>query len=53
MQLDREDAIRTAIESAPPETVIVLTGKGRENYQKRGTDYVPVISDVDLVRRYL
>jgi UDP-N-acetylmuramyl tripeptide synthase len=53
MLLDREDAIRTAIGSAPPETVIVLTGKGRENYQKRGTDYVPVISDVDLVRRYL
>lgn len=53
MLLDREEAIRTAIESAPPETVIVLTGKGRENYQKRGTDYVPVISDVDLVRRYL
>ncbi|HCU08089.1 MAG TPA: UDP-N-acetylmuramyl peptide synthase, partial [Clostridiales bacterium] len=50
---DREEAIRTAIRNAPPETVIVMTGKGRENYQKRGTEYVTVESDVELVQKYL
>jgi UDP-N-acetylmuramoyl-L-alanyl-D-glutamate--2,6-diaminopimelate ligase len=51
--LDREEAIRTAIEGAAENTVIVMTGKGRENYQKRGTEYVPVESDVELVAKYL
>jgi len=50
---DRAEAIRTAIRNAPPETVIVMTGKGRENYQKRGTEYVTVESDVELVQKYL
>ena len=50
---DREEAIRTAIASAPAETVIVMTGKGRENYQKRGTEYETVASDVELVQKYL
>lgn len=51
--LDREKAIRAAIRQAPPKTVIVMTGKGRELYQKRGKDYVPVESDVQLVEKYL
>jgi UDP-N-acetylmuramyl-tripeptide synthetase len=51
--LDREQAIRTAIASAKPKTVIVMTGKGRELYQKRGREYVPVPSDVQLVEKYL
>jgi UDP-N-acetylmuramyl-tripeptide synthetase len=50
---DREEAIRTSIEHAPPRTVIIMTGKGRENYQKRGTEYVTVESDVSLVQKYL
>ncbi len=50
---DREEAIRLAIGNAPPETVIVMTGKGRENYQKRGTEYEAVESDVELVQKYL
>ncbi|HPF18332.1 MAG TPA: UDP-N-acetylmuramoyl-L-alanyl-D-glutamate--2,6-diaminopimelate ligase [Bacillota bacterium] len=50
---DREEAIRTAIDNASPETVLVMTGKGRENYQKRGTEYVTVDSDVELVQKYL
>lgn len=51
--LDREQAIRTAIASAKPKTVLVMTGKGRELYQKRGKEYVPVPSDVQLVEKYL
>ncbi|MBR2001035.1 MAG: UDP-N-acetylmuramyl-tripeptide synthetase [Firmicutes bacterium] len=50
---DREECIRTAIEQAEPGTVILLTGKGRETRQKRGTRYEDVRSDVDLVKKYL
>lgn len=51
--IDREEAIRKAIENAAPNTVLVITGKGRELYQKRGKEYVPVESDVQLVEKYL
>lgn len=50
---DREECIRRAIEEAEPDTVILLTGKGRETRQKRGTLYVETPSDVELVKRYL
>jgi len=50
---DREECIRRAIEEAEPGTVILLTGKGRETRQKRGTRYVETPSDVELVKRYL
>ncbi|WP_130863929.1 Mur ligase family protein [Bacilliculturomica massiliensis] len=50
---DREEAIRAAIAQAPENTVILLTGKGRETRQKRGTAYVDCPSDVDLVEKYL
>lgn len=51
--IDREEAIRKAIENAQPNTVLVMTGKGRELYQKRGKEYVPIESDVQLVEKYL
>ncbi len=50
---DREEAIKTAIEEAKPATVILLTGKGRETRQKRGSRYVDTPSDVELVQKYL
>lgn len=50
---DREEAIRTAIAEAAENTVILLTGKGRETRQKRGTVYVDCPSDVELVEKYL
>lgn len=50
---DREVAIRKAIEEADENTVILLTGKGRETRQKRGTEYVECPSDVEYVKRYL
>ncbi|MDD4583010.1 MAG: UDP-N-acetylmuramoyl-L-alanyl-D-glutamate--2,6-diaminopimelate ligase [Eubacteriales bacterium] len=50
---DREQAIRRAIEEADDKTVILLTGKGRETRQKRGTEYIDCPSDVDYVLKYL
>ena len=50
---DREQAIRCAIEEADDKTVILLTGKGRETRQKRGTEYIDCPSDVDYVLKYL
>ena len=50
---DREEAIRQAIAEADDQTVILLTGKGRETRQKRGTQYVDCPSDVDYVLKYL
>ena len=39
--MDRREAIRTAIASAQPEDVILLAGKGHEDYQILGTDRLP------------
>ena len=50
---DREEAIRHAIRHAGPKTVIVMTGKGREEYMHRGNDYVPIESDSALAEKYL
>lgn len=50
---DRGEAIRTAIMGAQGPTVVLITGKGAETRQKRGTQYVPVISDVEYTKRYL
>lgn len=50
---NRELAIKKAIEDADEKTVILLTGKGRETRQKRGTEYVDCPSDVDYVLNYL
>ena len=57
---DREKAIETAICEAEErtkktgrQTIVLLTGKGRETRQKRGIEYVPVPSDVAIVRQVL
>ena len=50
---DREEAIRTAIRDAADNSVILITGKGRETRQKRGLLYIPVKSDVDIVKEIL
>ena len=50
---DRTEAIETAIREAAPKTVIVMTGKGREEYMHRGSDYVPIESDSALAEKYL
>lgn len=51
--VDREEAIRQAIETADDNTVVLITGKGRETRQKRGTQYIDTPSDVEYVRRFL
>ncbi|MBP6492456.1 MAG: UDP-N-acetylmuramoyl-L-alanyl-D-glutamate--2,6-diaminopimelate ligase [Clostridia bacterium] len=50
---DREEAIRQAILNADENTIILITGKGRETRQKRGTQYIDTPSDVDYVENYL
>jgi UDP-N-acetylmuramoyl-L-alanyl-D-glutamate--2,6-diaminopimelate ligase len=50
---DREEAVRRAIMEAKPKTVIVMTGKGREEYMHRGNDYVPIESDSAMAERFL
>ena len=50
---DREEAIREAIAKADDNTVVLITGKGRETRQKRGTQYIDSPSDVEYVKKYL
>ncbi|MGI6498504.1 MAG: acetylglutamate kinase [Oscillospiraceae bacterium] len=47
---DRGEAIETAILECETDSVILITGKGEETRQKRGTQYVPCPSDVDYVK---
>lgn len=51
--LDREEAIRQAIDTADENTIVLITGKGRETRQKRGTEYIDTPSDVEYVKRFL
>ncbi|MDD4564296.1 MAG: UDP-N-acetylmuramoyl-L-alanyl-D-glutamate--2,6-diaminopimelate ligase [Eubacteriales bacterium] len=50
---NREDAIREAIARADDNTVVLITGKGRETRQKRGVQYIDTPSDVEYVKKYL
>jgi len=50
---DRGEAIRKAIGSADENSVVLITGKGRETRQKRGLEYVETPSDVDYVEKIL
>ncbi len=51
--IDREAAIRKAITSAKSNTVIVMTGKGREEFMHRGDAYERIESDSALAEKYL
>lgn len=51
---NRGEAIRQAILSGEGEQrVLLITGKGAETRQKRGSEYVETISDVDYVKTFL
>ena len=50
---DRGEAIRMAVMEANAPTVILITGKGAETRQKRGTAYIDCISDVDYTKQWL
>ncbi len=51
--VDREAAIRKAIKMGDDNTVVLITGKGRETRQKRGIEYIDCASDVEMVMRAL
>ena len=51
--VDRSEAIKTAIENAKPKTVIVMTGKGREEYMHRGNEFPAWPSEVSQIEKYL
>ncbi len=53
IQLNRGEAIRQAILNCREPTVVVAAGKGTEDYQKRGTEYVPTPTDSEYVRGFL
>ena len=50
---DREEAIRTAIGTAPQGSVVVLAGKGSEMEQKRKNGPEPCVPDGMLAQKYL
>lgn len=50
---DRKEAIRQAISDADRDTVVLVTGKGRETRQKRGINYIDTPSDVEYVQEFL
>ena len=50
---DRAECIRRAILDHPEPHVILLTGKGEETTMKRGREFVPFLSDVELTLKYL
>ena len=50
---NRGEAIRRAILSCQSPTVLLITGKGAETRQKRGSEYIDTPSDVDYVQSFL
>ena len=49
---DREDAIKTAIEKSEPGSVILIAGKGHEDYQVLGQERIH-FSDKEIAKKYL
>lgn len=52
MQLDREKAIADAIENSPEDAVILIAGKGHENYQIIN-GVTSHFSDLEVAKKYL
>lgn len=50
---NRGEAIRHAIMNLGKNSVILITGKGNEGYQKRGAFFVETPSDVDYAKQFL
>jgi UDP-N-acetylmuramoyl-L-alanyl-D-glutamate--2,6-diaminopimelate ligase len=51
--VDRGQAIKEAINTADDNTIVLITGKGRETRQKRGVQYIETPSDVEYVEQLL
>ena len=50
---NRGEAIRRAVLDSPGPSILLLTGKGRETRQKRGTEYIDTPTDVEYVQAFL
>ena len=50
---NRGEAIRQAVLGGREPSVLLITGKGAETRQKRGTEYIDTPSDVDYVQSFL
>lgn len=50
---DRGEAIRQAIMGCEAPSILLITGKGAETRQKRGTEYIDCPSDVEYTHTYL
>ncbi|MCI8869766.1 MAG: acetylglutamate kinase [Lawsonibacter sp.] len=50
---NRGEAIRQAVLGCRRPSVLLITGKGAETRQKRGTEYIDCPSDVDYVQSFL
>jgi len=50
--LDRTEAIHQAITNSPDDGLVLVIGKGAETRQIRGQIHVPILSDIEVVRRY-
>lgn len=53
IETDRGEAIRKAICEQETPSLVLITGKGNETRQKRGTSYIPCKSDVEYTKQYL
>jgi len=49
--LDRKEAIESALEEAGPDDVVLILGKGHEDYQIIGNEKRP-FSDQEIVKKY-
>ena len=50
---DREEAIKIAIHDLTKDDVLLLLGKGDENYQVIGNDFIPYDTDMVIVKKEL
>lgn len=50
--VDRESAIKYALECAQPNDTILIAGKGNETYQIIGHDKIP-FDDIEVVKKYI
>ncbi len=48
--IDREEAIRKALREASCNDIVVLLGKGDENYQIVGDKWLPYMTDIEVVK---
>ncbi len=53
IETNRGEAIKKAVFTSDRDSVILITGKGNETRQKRGTEYINCSSDVEYTKKYL